>query len=48
MWYMALASTIIGCDLEDIAETNIAKLRSRYPKGHFESQNSKVRKDGDI
>ena len=48
MWYMALAATIIGCDLEDIAETNIIKLRARYPKGHFESQNSKVRKDGDI
>ena len=48
MWYMALAATIIGYDLEDIAETNIAKLRARYPKGHFESQNSKVRKEGDI
>ena len=48
MWYMALAATIIGCDLEDVAETNIAKLRTRYPKGRFESQNSKVRKEGDI
>ena len=48
MWYMALAATIIDCDLEDVAETNIAKLRARYPKGHFESQNSKVRKEGDI
>ena len=48
MWYMALAATIIGCDLEDVAETNITKLRARYPKGHFESQNSKVRKEGDI
>ena len=48
MRYIALAATVIGCDLEDIAETNIAKLRARYPKGHFESQNSKVRKEGDI
>ena len=48
MWYMALAATIIDCDLEDVAETNIAKLRARYPKGHFEDQNSKVRKEGDI
>lgn len=48
MWYMALAATIIDCDLEDVAETNIAKLSARYPKGHFEAQNSKVRKEGDI
>ena len=48
MWYMALAATIIDCNLEDVAETNIAKLRARYPKGHFEAQNSKVRKEGAI
>ena len=48
MWYRALAATIIGCDLEDIAETSIAKLRARQPRGRFEAQNSKVRKDGDI
>ena len=48
MWYIALAATVIGCDLDDIADTNIAKLRARYPKGQFEAQNSKVRKEGDI
>lgn len=48
MWYMALAATILGCDLNEIAETNIAKLRARYPSGHFEAQKSKVRKEGDI
>ena len=48
MWYMALAATIIDCDLEDVADTNITKLRARYPKGYFEAQNSKVRKEDDI
>lgn len=31
MWYLALAANGLGIDLEDVAKTNIAKLRLRYP-----------------
>lgn len=39
LWYLTYLSSIIGYDLEEIAEINKKKLRKRYPKG-FESQRS--------
>lgn len=39
LWYVALASTILDRRMCDVAETNIAKLRARYPDG-FESERS--------
>ncbi len=32
-WYLAEAATALELDLDDILETNIAKLRRRYPEG---------------
>ena len=33
MWYIAQAATGLGISLEEIAETNIDKLKKRYPSG---------------
>lgn len=32
-WYLALAATAIGYDLDTIFEMNIEKLKKRYPDG---------------
>ncbi len=44
MWYTAALVTILGGDLSDIMETNIAKLRERYPNG-YSSEDSIKRVD---
>ena len=44
LWYIAVLSSAIGCDLEVIAQRNIDKLRARYPKG-FSVERSLHRED---
>jgi NTP pyrophosphatase (non-canonical NTP hydrolase) len=34
LWCLTAAAGAIGLSLEDIAETNLAKLRRRYPEGY--------------
>ena len=38
-WYVALLSHAIGVPLEDILQTNVDKLKRRYPEG-FSKENS--------
>ena len=38
-WYLAETATALDLKLEDIFETNIEKLKKRYPEG-FDSQRS--------
>ena len=38
-WYLAETATALDLKLEDIFETNIEKLKNRYPEG-FDSQRS--------
>jgi len=33
LWYMALICTLQGWTLEDLMQTNVAKLQQRYPEG---------------
>ena len=47
LWYIALATTALETDLSDIAETNIAKLKARYPDG-FDANRANHRKADDI
>ena len=47
-WYLALTADAIGFTLEEVLETNIEKLESRYPDGKFEAGKSIYRKDGDV
>ena len=46
-WFLAEFCSANGWSLNDIAETNIAKLRARYPDG-FDTDHSIHRRDGDI
>ena len=46
-WYLAEAATALDIPLEDILQSNIDKLKQRYPEG-FETKRSKVRLEGDI
>ena len=45
-WYLAETATAIGCDLESILQSNIDKLKARYPEG-FDAARSMHRTSGD-
>lgn len=47
LWMIAEYCTANGWMLEDVAEVNIEKLKSRYPEG-FETERSLHRSEGDI
>ena len=47
MWYIAMICNSTGLSLEDVMESNIDKLKKRYPKG-FDTYLANNRKDGDI
>lgn len=38
MWYVATIATTAGIDMDDVAESNIAKLKARYPDGFSEER----------
>lgn len=46
-WYLAVTADAIGCTLDYIFETNIEKLKSRYPDG-FDVSNSLYRAEDDV
>lgn len=46
-WYLAEAATALDAPLEDILQSNIDKLKKRYPEG-FKTQRSLVRLKGDL
>jgi NTP pyrophosphatase (non-canonical NTP hydrolase) len=47
MWYIVQACIALNISLEDVIDTNIDKLETRYPDG-FEAFRSNHRSDGDI
>lgn len=47
LWMVAEICHALGLSMEDVMETNINKLKERYPDG-FDSYRSLHRKDGDI
>ena len=46
-WYLAEAATVLEIPLENIFQSNIDKLKKRYPEG-FEVKRSLIRLKGDI
>ena len=48
LWYVATSARAIGYNLSEIMELNIDKLSKRYPDGHFDTEKSLHRKEGDI
>lgn len=47
LWMIAEACTAYGFDMEDVMETNINKLKKRFPEG-FDTEHSLHRAEGDI
>ena len=47
LWFIAEYCTACGLTLEDVAQTNIDKLKARYPEG-FDTDKSLNRVEGDI
>ncbi|HET7131481.1 MAG TPA: nucleoside triphosphate pyrophosphohydrolase family protein [Gammaproteobacteria bacterium] len=43
LWYVAEAASVLGLSLDDVAQTNVAKLQARYPRG-FSAAASRERK----
>lgn len=44
LWYVAGMATALGASLDDIAQQNVDKLRTRYPDG-FSAEASAIRAD---
>ncbi len=44
LWYTVLLCDTVGLTLDDVMQTNVEKLRRRYPHG-FDQQRSQMRQD---
>ena len=47
MWYVAQAKMALDISFDEVIETNVNKLKKRYPGGEFNVHNSEVRAAGD-
>ena len=47
MWYVAQATMALDISFDEVIETNVNKLKKRYPGGEFNVRNSEVRDPGD-
>ena len=47
MWYAAMICYAMGFDLDDVMQTNIDKLKARYPGG-FDTYRANHRERGDV
>ena len=47
MWYVAQATMVLDISFDEVIETNVNKLKKRYPGGEFNVHNSEVRAAGD-
>ncbi|HHY67879.1 MAG TPA: nucleoside triphosphate pyrophosphohydrolase family protein [Alicyclobacillus sp.] len=45
LWYVCLVAHSLGFSLDEVAEMNLRKLHRRYPKGHFDVEDSIRRAD---
>jgi Predicted pyrophosphatase len=41
LWYLSMIARVCGIAMDEVAETNIAKLRKRYPHGFNRSDSIK-------
>ena len=48
IWYWVNACTSLGFEPQEVILENIAKLKSRYPEGHFTESRSENRKENDL
>ena len=47
MWYVAQATMALDISFDEVIETNVKKLKKRYPGGEFDVHHSEVRAAGD-
>ena len=47
MWYVAQATMALDISFDEVIETNVNKLKKRYPGGEFNVHSSEVRAAGD-
>ena len=47
MWYVAQATMALDISFDEVIETNVNKLKKRYPGGEFNVHNSEGRAAGD-
>ena len=47
-WYIAQACMALDTTFDEIIETNVDKLKKRYPGGEFNVHQSENRKEGDL
>ena len=47
-WYIAQACMALDTTFDEIIETNVDKLKARYPGGEFDVHKSENRKEGDV
>lgn len=47
MWYVAMMCQSMGWELDDVMQTNIDKLKARYPEG-FDVERANHRQEGDV
>ena len=47
MWYVAQATMALDISFDEVIETNVNKLKKRYPGGEFNVRHSEVRAPGD-
>ena len=47
MWYVAQATMALNISFDEVIETNVNKLKKRYPGGEFNIHQSEVRAAGD-
>ena len=47
MWYVAQATMALDISFDEVIETNVNKLKKRYPGGEFNVHNPEVRAAGD-
>lgn len=45
LWYITCTAYGLGHTLEYVAKRNLEKLQKRYPKGHFDVEDSIARRD---
>ena len=48
MWYVAQATMALDISFDQVIETNVNKLKKRYPGGEFDPYYSENREEGDL
>jgi NTP pyrophosphatase (non-canonical NTP hydrolase) len=48
LFYLQMACTALGTNIDEVLQMNFEKLSARYPEGTFVASRSENRKEGDV